>query len=194
MSSAVEFPKPKPMLEVARLNSQRQMRRRKTTRILRRSSGLAGPEFGDVFQMSRPVLDARVKDGAEHGVLPDIDIKRLDEPEDSVVPAQAVVQGLRFAFCHRSPRSNQSLGPTSPCYERRGAILPDLPRLPNSGIVALCRRTTQNRLTARNAFTGNSRARAGWMTPSSGNMRCSSRCPHRNDASSASRQPAQRFP
>ena len=92
MPAAIKFPKPKPMLKVGRLNSQRQMRRRETTWILRRPSSLARPEFRDVRQVRRPILNARIEDGTKHSVLPHIDIKRLDESEDSFVPAQAVVK------------------------------------------------------------------------------------------------------
>ena len=56
---------------------------------LRRLTFGPTPEMFD--QARRLGLDAFIEDRPEHGMLPHINIKRLDEPQDPLVPAQPFV-------------------------------------------------------------------------------------------------------
>lgn len=91
MALAVEIPKPKPLLEMLRANAELQMGHAKSAAVAGRPAGLPRPELGDLPEVLLPVLNVHTEDGAEHAVLPHVDVERVQQGGYARVAAEAVV-------------------------------------------------------------------------------------------------------
>ena len=106
MPTVVQLPQSEPVLEMFRFQPERHVRTGEPTAIPRFPTGLQRPEVCDLVQMRRPILDVRIEDRSEHRVLARIHVERLDEFQDAVVAAEAVVKG--FVLAHNNQRKRSS--------------------------------------------------------------------------------------
>ena len=92
MPTVVQLPQAEPMLEVFHLQSERHVRTGEPSAIPRLPASLQRPEVRDLVEVRWPILDMRIEDRPEYRVLACVRVKRLDEFQDAVVAAEAVVE------------------------------------------------------------------------------------------------------
>lgn len=90
MDSTVPAPKFEPGVEMIFFESQGEMFERHGTSIEGRAAGRARPEVGDFFQVHRPILDPRGKDGRDLLVLPDVCVEVSKEMQEAMAPANPI--------------------------------------------------------------------------------------------------------
>ena len=96
MPLAIPLPESEPVLKIAWLNSQRQMRGGETARIIGGTSRLPRPEFGDVRKVRRPILNLRIENWPEHRVLANIGVEMVKQLRQSIASTDAFVKSSRI--------------------------------------------------------------------------------------------------
>ena len=89
MAFAVPIPEFEPGGEMLFLEAEGEMFERHLAGVVGRAAGRAGPEFGDFGDVFRPILNARVKDGADDLVLANVGIEMPQEGSKLFLAADA---------------------------------------------------------------------------------------------------------